>query len=254
MYDELQKASVWKRISAYLFDAICVGIIIAGVAWMMSSALGYDAYNDKMLERQKFFEEKYDTNFQMTREEFLQLSPEEQQEFEDANKAFLEDEEAIRTYSMMVNLIMLNTAVSTLAGVLVVEFIVPLLLGNGQTFGKKIFGIGVMRTNGVKISPLVLFIRTILGKYTIELMLPALIMVLSLFGSLGMSGTTLVSVFLIVELAIFFVSQKHSGLHDLMARTVVIDMESQRIFDSEEEKLAYLEKMEKEDENRPELY
>ena len=253
MVTDLQKASMWKRISAYLFDAICLCIIVAGVAWVMSSAFGYDSYNDVMTERQSFYEEKYGTNFTMSQEEYMAMTEEEQKNFQDANDAFLQDEQAIEAYSMIVHLILLTATLSSLIGVLAVEFFMPLMLKNGQTLGKKIFGLGVMRKDGLRVNFLVMFIRTILGKYTIELMLPVLLTILSMFGTLGMSGTTIVSVLLIAQIGVVFATQNHLALHDLMARTVVIDMESQRIFDSEEDKLAYIQKCEQED-NRPDLY
>lgn len=257
MVTDLQKASMWKRISAFLFDIICLGIIVAGVAWVMSSAFGYDDYYNVMVQRQEYYEQKYEVKFDMTKEEFEQMSEQEveafKEVFEEANKAFLADEQAIEAYSMIVHLILLTTTLSLLIGVLSVEFFMPLILKNGQTLGKKIFAIGVMRKDGLRVNAVTMFVRTLLGKYVVELMLPALLLILSLFGSLGMTGTTLVSVLVIAQIGVVFATQNHSALHDLMARTVVIDMDSQRIFRNEEEKLAYIEKCEQED-DRPDLY
>ena len=41
LYD-LQKANRWKRIWAYLFDLIVLVMVIVGVAFLLSAALGYD--------------------------------------------------------------------------------------------------------------------------------------------------------------------------------------------------------------------
>ena len=257
MVTDLQKASMWKRISAFLFDIICLSIIVAGVAWVMSSAFGYDDYYNVMAQRQEYYEQKYDVRFDMTQDEFEQMSEQERKDFMDifdeANKAFLADQQAIEAYSMIVHLILLTTTLSLLIGVLSVEFFMPLILKNGQTLGKKIFALGVMRKDGLRVNAVTMFVRALLGKYVVGLMLPALLVILSMFGSLGMTGTTLVSVLMIAQVGVVCGTQNHLGLHDLMARTVVIDMESQRIFGSEEEKLAYIEKCEQED-DRPDLY
>ena len=42
---DLQKANIWKRISAYLFDVIILGMVAVGVAFLLSSVLKYDQYN-----------------------------------------------------------------------------------------------------------------------------------------------------------------------------------------------------------------
>ena len=59
---------------------------------------------------------------------------------------------------------------------------VPLKLGNGQTIGKKVFGIGVMRVDGVQLTTIQLFIRTILGKFTLETMIPVYIVLMIFFN------------------------------------------------------------------------
>ena len=64
------------------------------------------------------------------------------------------------------------TTLSTLIAFLLLEFAVPLMLKNGQTLGKKIFGVAVVRVDGVKVSPVMVFARGILGKCTIGTLAP----------------------------------------------------------------------------------
>ena len=45
-------------------------------------------------------------------------------------------------------------------------FLLPLKLGTGQTLGQKIFGVGLMNTDGVKVNGVTLFIRAILRGMT----------------------------------------------------------------------------------------
>ena len=44
MIYDLQRASTWKRISAFLFDAILLSVVAVLFAWAMSGLLGYDDY------------------------------------------------------------------------------------------------------------------------------------------------------------------------------------------------------------------
>lgn len=46
MHMELQRANMWKRISAWLFDAILLGMLSVGCAFLLSVILGYDAIHD----------------------------------------------------------------------------------------------------------------------------------------------------------------------------------------------------------------
>ena len=119
-------------------------------------------------------------------------------------------------------------------------------LGSGRTLGKKIFGLGLMRTEGVKISNVSLFIRTILGKYAIEIMIPVLIVLMLYWGTIGIVGPIVLGLILIVQLVVMITTRTNSLIHDLLADTVVIDYASQMIFDSREEMIAFKEKAHRE--------
>jgi len=45
---DLQKASMWKRISAYIFDGILMITLAVAFGWLLSLILGYDGYNDQV--------------------------------------------------------------------------------------------------------------------------------------------------------------------------------------------------------------
>ena len=87
---------------------------------------------------------------------------------------------------MMYNLAIVMVVIGVLGANLILEFVVPLIIGNGQTLGKKIFSIGVMRYDGVRVSPLLMFVRTVLGKSTIETLIPLFLLFLLLVGSGGL--------------------------------------------------------------------
>ena len=45
MIFDLQKASMWKRISAFLFDIILLVIAVVGFAFLISCIVGFDKHN-----------------------------------------------------------------------------------------------------------------------------------------------------------------------------------------------------------------
>ena len=143
---------------------------------------------------------------------------------------------------MVMQLSILITSLGLLAGFLSMEFAVPLLLGNGQTLGKKIFGIGLMRTDGVKVGPISLFIRTLLGKYTLETMIPVYILLMIFWGTIGIVGPVVIGLIWLTELILLCATQTRSLLHDLLAGTVAVDVASQRIFDTREDMIAYYQR------------
>lgn len=242
MFD-LQKASMWKRISAFLFDIIITGILIVGVAFLLSLMLGYDRYSDTMQGCYDRYEAEYGVVFNITDEAYQNLTEEEVQRYHDAYEALSADPEAVYAYNMLVNLTLVITSISVLIGYLVLEFIIPLIFKNGQTLGKKIFGIGLMRTDGVRMSTVSLFIRTFLGKYTIETMVPALIIILIVFGSAGFVGTIILGLIALLELILVIATHTNSMIHDILAGTVAVDISSQMIFSSTEEMIEYKKKV-----------
>lgn len=235
MYD-FQKASMWKRISAFLFDFILICVVIVGFALLLSVVLGYDGYITRFSNLQLSYGEEYGIDLEKN---YDLLSEEERIKYDEANEAFNKDEEANYLYSMIMNLTIIIVIFGILLGFVLMEFIIPLILKNGQTLGKKIFGIAVMREDGVKLSPLLLFVRTILGKYTVETMLPILIFALVIFGVMGIVGIIVIAAMLIAQIVLLIVIKARTPLHDVLAHTVTVDFASQMIFDSTEDMIAY---------------
>ena len=77
MIYDLQKASMWKRISALLFDAILLGIVAVMFAWGLSSALGYDRHSQTLDACYARYAEEYGVNFSMSLTEYEAMTPEE---------------------------------------------------------------------------------------------------------------------------------------------------------------------------------
>ena len=241
-----------KRISAYTFDMILLVCLAMVVAMALSGIFGYDEYNARMDAAYDQYGQMYGINVSMTLEEYEKLTPEQLDLYMQALEAINADKEVMHTYSMVVNLTLIIASFSLLAGYLVLEFIVPLWFGNGQTLGKKIFGIALMRQDGVKITPLMLFARTILGKYTLETMIPVLIVIMLLFQMIGLIGTLSIGLILLLQVILLIVTRTNSALHDLLACTVAVDMASQMMFDSPEALLEYQKRISAEKANRAE--
>ena len=225
---------MWKRISAYLLDAILLGMVVVGFAFLLSGIVGYDSYSKELEAAYDRYEAEYGMSFDMTAAEYEALDEQQLAIFEQASEAFSRDEEVIRVYSMLISLTVLITVFSILAGYLLLEFAVPLFFKNGQTLGKKIFSIALMRSDCVKISPTVLFIRTILGKYTISTMVPALMLLMLLFGAAPIMPLAVILLILLLQVVIMITSKTNSLIHDSLASTVAVDLQSQMIFDSPE--------------------
>ncbi|MBE6694447.1 MAG: RDD family protein [Ruminococcaceae bacterium] len=236
---ELRKATVWKRASAYICDLIVLLMAAVGIALALSAILGYDKYDKKMDELYNKYATEYGIDLEITDEEFETLPQEQKDAYAAADKALQEDKEVIHTYNMMSSLLLLITSLSALIAYVVFEFIVPLLFKNGQTLGKKVFGVAVMRTNSVRVSPVVMFVRAILGKYTIETMVPILFCIMLLTGSVGLAGFVAIIGMLILQLGLIIFTKNRTTIHDLLSDCVVVDMASQMIFDSEEAIIEY---------------
>lgn len=74
MVFDLQKASVWKRASAFLFDFILLSILVVAFAFLLSWITGYDRYSDTYYGRMTQCEQTYGTSFGYTREQFEHLN------------------------------------------------------------------------------------------------------------------------------------------------------------------------------------
>ena len=48
MHQELQKASFWKRISAFMLDTIVLVILAVGCGAALSGALHFSEYNERL--------------------------------------------------------------------------------------------------------------------------------------------------------------------------------------------------------------
>lgn len=239
----IRKASFLKRFGAGLLDAILLCILATAVAFVLSYVFGYDSYSDELNAAYNEYELEYGVKFGITAEEFELLTEEEKSAYQAASDALNSDDELVYTYNMVVTLSILIVTLSLLASVILLEFVVPLVLKNGQTVGKKVFALCLVRSDCVKVSTFQLFVRSVFGKFTIELMVPIYILIMLIFGATGLAGLLIVFALLIAEIVIISATQSNSLIHDLIASTAVVDMSLQRIFNSSDELLEYKNKL-----------
>lgn len=238
----LQKASFGKRIIAYIFDMITVTILAVGLAVGLSGALKYDSFMDTVNNAYAKYEKQYGVEFQITADEYDALSDEDKAKFKEASEALNNDKDVAYAYNMLINLSLIIATFSVLFGVVLVEFVVPLILKNGQTLGKKIFGIAVMHVDTIKVSGVQLFARAVLGKFTFEIMIPLAVIMMIFFNLIGIMGSIILLAIVVAEIICLAYNKKNMLLHDVIAATVCVDMLSQKIFESREEKEAFIKK------------
>ena len=130
MYD-LQKANLWKRISAFLFDGIMLGIVIVGAALLLSTLFNYDGYTKDLNDLEDHYYEKYNINPDISQEEADALTEEEKEAYrvalEAANKDINQDPELKRLLGALFDLAFLIISLSIPMGFVLLEFVVPLL-------------------------------------------------------------------------------------------------------------------------------
>ena len=229
--------------AAWILDIMLLCVLAVGAATGFSAIFGFDAYDTKLQSVYDSYESQYGITFQMTQAEFDAMTEAEKANYQAAYDALIADEEAMKAYNMMVNLSLLIASLAILAAMLVLEFVIPLILKNGQTVGKKCFSLGVVRVDGVKMNHLQLFTRTLLGKFTLETMLPVYIVLMLFWGSIGSFGTLILFALMGAQAISLLMGNTRSAIHDRLAGTVVVDIASQNIFESTEDLIAYTKRI-----------
>lgn len=229
--------------SAWLFDSILLAVFAILFAFLLSSVLGYDTHNTALETAYAKYETQYGVTFDISQEAYQAMSEQERADYDAAYEALLKDEEAIYAYNMVVNLTMIITSAGILLAVAALEFVIPLCFKNGQTLGKKIFGVALVRSDGVKMNTMQLFVRTLLGKYTVGTMVPVLIFIMLMLNIVGLFGTLLLLGIGLAQLLCLLCTRNKVGLADLMAGTVPVELNSQKIFATTEDLIAYQKKI-----------
>ena len=223
----LQKANFWKRISAFMFDIIVTVMLTMGFATVINVFCGYDQKASELNAYYAHYEETYGIDFDISKEDFNKLSTEQQDVYTEAKKALQNDKDFQDAYRAIFSLTMLMYGGGALLAFLLWYFVIPLFFGYGRTMGKRIFGLAVIRTNCVKVSTPVLFIRTVIGMYAIETMMPLSLLIMIAFDMMGIVGLITIGLLGILQLWVLISSKTNSSIHDLLTDTVVVEFMSQ---------------------------
>ena len=243
---DLQKAPFGKRIFAFLADLIVAAILISGLYFAFSAILDVDSYTAKYDGILKSYEERYGVSFDTTQEEYDAMTDAEKEHYNEAVDAMNNDEDANRAMKTALTMGFAIIAGGIIVSMLLLEFIVPLLMKDGRTLGKRLFGLGVMRRNFTRITPVQLFVRGVIGKGVFELVLPIMIIFSVLLGITGIFGLILLGVMVIAEIVALVRSDSNSMLHDVLADTAVVDWASQLIFDDEKRRDEFIRRQKEE--------
>lgn len=235
MIYDLQKASILKRISAWLLDFILICILATGFGALLSVIVKFDDDYEQIVAYEKRYEELGIESIAISQEKADLLTGEAKAYYEETTG------EVRRLVSICVNKAFIMISLGLFFAYLITEFVIPLCLKNGQTVGKKVFSVGVMQISGVKLKPISLFVRSMLGKYAIETMVPLSILLIFFFiRPEGLLFILLVALG-IFQIVLFFATKTRSFIHDALASSVTVDMQSQMIFNTAEEMIAYKE-------------
>lgn len=249
---DLQKGSLAKRLAAWLLDSMLLVVLIVGAASGLTSVLDYDTYQTQLSNAYEKYQTQYGIQFQITQEDYDALPEEQRKAYDDAYHALNADEEAMYAYNMIINLTILIVSGAILIGIFISEFVVPMILKNGQTVGKKAFGLGVIRPDGVRVTGVQMFIRSILGKYAVETMISVYMFLMLLFGSGGVFSLGLMVAVPLIQVCFLLFNRNKTVIHDLLSGTVVVDLPSQMVFNSTEDLIAYKTKLHAEEANKKE--
>lgn len=236
---KIQKASIWKRLSAGLLDFIIIMILATGFMTLISYITDYDSKYEEMNSYYLEYEEKYDIDFEISQEDYQKLTDEQKEHYQKVYQEFSKDERVISSLNVVINLMLLMTSIGILVAIIISEFIIPIIFKNGQTIGKKCFSICLVKNNSVKINNISLFVRTVLGKYTVEIMIPVYVLIVLMFGNANFMFILLAAGILILDLVLFLFTKDHLLIHDIFSYTVVVDKSVQMIFESEDDLIEF---------------
>lgn len=244
MIYDLQKASILKRIAAGIFDFILTVIIAVGVMWLLSAIFNYDGMSERVNAHYDYYKTEYKIDFREIKEEdYNAFTDAEKEYYKEIYNKLATDTQFLKDYNLMINFTLVMVSIGLLLGVLVIEFIIPIFLKDGQTIGKKCFSICLMQQNGVKIKNFSLLVRSLLGKFTLEIMIPCYILIMMFFGTANLFHIFLLIGLPLIQLVLIITNRYNNLIHDSISYTVVVDKESQMIFESEDALIKYKEEL-----------
>ena len=227
-----------------MFDGVLLFVLTIAIMIGFHAAFGVDAKIDKLDAYRAQYAAEYGIDLDIPQEDYDKLTDEEKKAYDDTyikvNEAMSKDKAVMELNADIITLVATSISLGLLISTFGLYFVVPMFFKHGRTLGKKIFGLAVVRTNGVKVTHPIFFARSLIGFYAIELMFPLLIIALTLLGVLGTIGFITIGLFFILQIGVIAYTKKtRSCIHDLLTDTVVVDMASQQIFETQDDRTEF---------------
>ena len=221
----IKKASIFKRIVAFLFDLMCAFFLFVGIENLVihpivNHIFHYDQIEDKYEE--KLVEHGVGKFNDKGEFEFLPV-PEGQMDYD--MTSFYEDEVAVQIENEKTRLDLFKFTMNSMLSEFIVLCLMPLLLGNGQTLGKKLMKLALVSTNEAKVKGWQVFARWAIGIFAFETMINFFFVMFAI-----------IPLPLIVSVILALVTKKGMALHDYIGGTIVVDLNNTVIVDTVEER------------------
>jgi uncharacterized RDD family membrane protein YckC len=215
------KAKIGKRILAGVIDQILLFIITFALFYYPMKSLYSDVFDVPAMREENYeLMEEYGLVYEDDSGEY-QLTKDGSDASSEAYQNYLADQRYIDLKSKENTLVFIEMTSSLFISETVLFLIIPLLLRNGQTLGKKMVGIILVDDNYIKVKFLNVFLRYIT------------ILVLGSILSLLTYGIPLFLTFILM-----LVSKDNRTIHDYLSATRVIEKE-QLHFASPQERIDY---------------
>ena len=223
MSQKFKNADLIKRFAAWILDNLLIVVLTVGCCVSMSKIVGYEQNNQALDAVFAKYEAQYGVTFDVSEEAYMAMTDAERANYDAAYEALSTDPEALQGYGRMMGMTLIIAAVSCFLPLFVWEFLLPLCLGSGQTLGKKVFSLSVVRKNFAPITGKQLFFRSVLGKYAIETMIPLFIMLLFFWGAISLATLGILLALVCIQFLCIAMTKNHTAIHDVIAGTRVVD-------------------------------
>jgi uncharacterized RDD family membrane protein YckC len=225
----IQSASLSKRFSAFLTDIFVFALLFLLTARLFSVLFGYDGGRHSLEDAYQSYADKYGISLDITEEEFEKLSSSQKELYYLADEEIAKDSDLNALYKRIMILGISTLTASILLSCIISELIIPLFLKNGQTLGKKAFGIALTDKSSRKIKNSALFIRAMLGKFLLGYFLFALCIYMTLFGIFTPFPSLILILVFFFNAILCLLTKNKISLADILSGTVVCDLECQII-------------------------
>lgn len=243
---EFYKAKPIKRLAALMIDLVMLIAITAGIWIGMYTAMDYDSYVQEFQGYIDEYAQKHDVDLSIPSNELQNYPEDVQKKYNEALLDLNDNKQAMASYAQQFKINMLAAMVGLFVAFVILEVMIPLILKNGQTVGKKIMGLCVMHKYHVRVGFMQIIYRSILGKYFIGTLIPVAMLIMKNYGVMGTTASLIMAVIAMVQGFIVLMSQANCGIHDKLFNTVVADFKQQYIFDTWDERCDFEEAYEKE--------